>query len=35
MRASFWVVGPLLARFGEAKVPCRAGCAIGTRPWTC
>ncbi|ACA17080.1 UDP-N-acetylglucosamine 1-carboxyvinyltransferase [Methylobacterium sp. 4-46] len=32
MRASFWVVAPLLARFGEAKVSMPGGCAIGTRP---
>ena len=32
MRASFWVIGPLLARVGEAKVSLPGGCAIGTRP---
>ena len=32
MRASFWVVAPLLARIGEAKVSMPGGCAIGTRP---
>lgn len=32
MRASFLVLGPLLARFGEAKVSLPGGCAIGTRP---
>jgi UDP-N-acetylglucosamine 1-carboxyvinyltransferase len=32
MRASFWVVAPLLARLGEAKVSMPGGCAIGTRP---
>src|SRR5215213_5207289 len=32
MRASFWVMGPLLARMGEAKVSLPGGCAIGTRP---
>lgn len=32
MRASFWVIGPLLARTGEAKVSMPGGCAIGTRP---
>lgn len=32
MRASFWVVGPLLARMGEARVSLPGGCAIGTRP---
>ncbi|OPB34219.1 UDP-N-acetylglucosamine 1-carboxyvinyltransferase [Bartonella taylorii] len=32
MRASFWVIGPLLARCGEALVSLPGGCAIGTRP---
>ena len=32
MRASFWVLGPLLARCGEARVSMPGGCAIGTRP---
>ncbi|WP_072396470.1 UDP-N-acetylglucosamine 1-carboxyvinyltransferase [Hyphomicrobium sp. CS1GBMeth3] len=32
MRASFWVLGPLVARMGEAKVSLPGGCAIGTRP---
>ncbi len=32
MRASFWVIGPLLARMGEARVSMPGGCAIGTRP---
>ena len=32
MRASFWVVAPLIARMGEAKVSMPGGCAIGTRP---
>ncbi len=32
MRASVLVLGPLLARFGEAKVSLPGGCAIGTRP---
>jgi UDP-N-acetylglucosamine 1-carboxyvinyltransferase len=32
MRASFWVVAPLVARMGEAKVSMTGGCAIGTRP---
>ncbi len=32
MRASFWVLAPLLARMGEAKVSLPGGCAIGTRP---
>lgn len=32
MRASFWVIGPLLARCGKARVSLPGGCAIGTRP---
>ena len=32
MRASFLVMGPLLARFGEARVSTPGGCAIGARP---
>jgi len=32
MRASFWVIGPLLARMGQARVSLPGGCAIGTRP---
>ena len=32
MRASFWVLGPLVARCGEARVSLPGGCAIGTRP---
>lgn len=32
MRGSILVLGPLLARFGEAKVSLPGGCAIGTRP---
>jgi UDP-N-acetylglucosamine 1-carboxyvinyltransferase len=32
MRASFWVLGPLLARCGKARVSLPGGCAIGTRP---
>jgi UDP-N-acetylglucosamine 1-carboxyvinyltransferase len=32
MRASFLVLGPLLARFGEARVSAPGGCAIGMRP---
>jgi UDP-N-acetylglucosamine 1-carboxyvinyltransferase len=32
MRASFWVIAPLVARLGEAKVSMPGGCAIGTRP---
>ena len=32
MRASFWVAGPLLARFKTAEIPLPGGCAIGVRP---
>ncbi len=32
MRASFWVLGPLLARCRQARVSLPGGCAIGTRP---
>jgi UDP-N-acetylglucosamine 1-carboxyvinyltransferase len=32
MRASYYVLGPLLARFGDAKVSLPGGCAIGPRP---
>src|SRR2546421_293328 len=32
MRASFHVLGPLLARFGHARVPVPGGCNIGARP---
>lgn len=32
MRASFLIIGPLLARFGMAKVSLPGGCAIGARP---
>ncbi|HTY13047.1 MAG TPA: UDP-N-acetylglucosamine 1-carboxyvinyltransferase [Candidatus Omnitrophota bacterium] len=32
MRASFFIMGPLLARTGFAKVPLPGGCAIGSRP---
>jgi UDP-N-acetylglucosamine 1-carboxyvinyltransferase len=35
MRASFWVIGPLLARMGEARVSLPGGCAIGTGRSTC
>ncbi|MDC0864589.1 UDP-N-acetylglucosamine 1-carboxyvinyltransferase [Rickettsiaceae bacterium] len=31
MRASIWVLGPLLSRFGKAKVSLPGGCAIGAR----
>ncbi len=32
MRASVLILGPLLSRFGEAKISLPGGCAIGTRP---
>ena len=32
MRASILVLGPMLARFGEAEVALPGGCAIGSRP---
>ncbi len=32
MRASFWVIAPLIARMHEARVSLPGGCAIGTRP---
>ena len=32
MRASFLIMGPLLARIGKAKISLPGGCAIGTRP---
>lgn len=32
MRATFWVLGPLLGRFGQARVSLPGGCAIGARP---
>ncbi len=32
MRASFWVLGPLIARMHKARVSLPGGCAIGTRP---
>ncbi|MEM8805690.1 MAG: UDP-N-acetylglucosamine 1-carboxyvinyltransferase [Cyanobacteria bacterium P01_G01_bin.38] len=32
LRASFFVIGPLLARLGVARVPLPGGCAIGDRP---
>lgn len=32
MRASFYAMGPLLARFGSARVSMPGGCAIGARP---
>jgi UDP-N-acetylglucosamine 1-carboxyvinyltransferase len=32
MRAGFWVIAPLLARMGAARISLPGGCAIGTRP---
>lgn len=32
LRASFFIIGPMLARLGEASVPLPGGCAIGARP---
>ncbi|MBR3622075.1 MAG: UDP-N-acetylglucosamine 1-carboxyvinyltransferase [Selenomonadaceae bacterium] len=32
MRASFLLMGPLLSRYGHAKISLPGGCAIGTRP---
>ncbi len=32
MRAAFWVLGPLLARNGRARIALPGGCAIGSRP---
>jgi UDP-N-acetylglucosamine 1-carboxyvinyltransferase len=32
LRASFFVMGPILARFGVAQIPLPGGCAIGSRP---
>ena len=32
MRAGFWVIGPLVGRFGVAQVALPGGCAIGARP---
>jgi len=32
LRASFLIIGPLLARLGRAKIPLPGGCAIGSRP---
>jgi len=32
MRASFLIAGPMLARFGIARMPMPGGCAIGSRP---
>ena len=35
MRASFWVLAPLIAKKGYAEVSLPGGCAIGTRPIDC
>lgn len=32
LRASFFVIGPILARLGVAQIPLPGGCAIGSRP---
>ncbi len=32
LRVSFYCIGPLLARFGKAKIPLPGGCLIGSRP---
>ena len=32
LRASFFCIGPILARFGSAKIPLPGGCSIGSRP---
>ena len=32
LRASFFCIGPILARFGKAKIPLPGGCSIGARP---
>ena len=32
LRASFFCIGPILARFGIAKIPLPGGCCIGARP---
>ncbi|MDE5086405.1 MAG: UDP-N-acetylglucosamine 1-carboxyvinyltransferase [Trichodesmium sp. St16_bin2-tuft] len=32
LRASFFAIGPILARLGVARIPLPGGCAIGTRP---
>lgn len=32
MRASFFILGPILARLGRARIPLPGGCAIGSRP---
>ena len=32
LRASFFCIGPILARFGKARIPLPGGCLIGSRP---
>ena len=32
LRVSFFCIGPILARFGKAKIPLPGGCLIGSRP---
>ena len=32
LRGSFFCIGPILARFGEARIPLPGGCLIGSRP---
>ena len=32
LRASFFCIGPVLAKFGKAKIPLPGGCSIGARP---
>ena len=32
LRASFFCIGPILTKFGEAKIPLPGGCKIGLRP---
>ncbi|MGN0178190.1 MAG: UDP-N-acetylglucosamine 1-carboxyvinyltransferase, partial [Monoglobaceae bacterium] len=32
LRASFLIIGPMLARYGRAKIPLPGGCRIGARP---
>ena len=32
LRVSFFCIGPLLSRFGKAKIPLPGGCSIGSRP---
>ncbi|AFZ37907.1 UDP-N-acetylglucosamine1-carboxyvinyltransferase [Stanieria cyanosphaera PCC 7437] len=32
LRASFFIIGPLLSRFGVVRIPLPGGCAIGARP---